>query len=101
MLAPFLQCYFQSEFYPVDLIRASHQCVMQLTNENRWKEVFACTKDVNIFRYFAQDAQFSQVLRPIFVQTPRIFLNGFFSDLAAIDLKKALCRENVSFLGTK
>lgn len=89
----FLQCYFQSEHFPVDLMNASKQCHSELD----WEVVIACVANSESFTDFANDVRVTQDLRPITELSLRVSLNGQFSHLAAIDLKKALCRINVSF----
>lgn len=87
----FLQCYFQSEHFPVDLMTASKQC----HSENDWEVVIACANNIESFADFANDVRVTQDHRPITELSLRVSLNDQFSHLAAIDLKKALCRVNV------
>ena len=89
----FLQCYFQSEHFPVDLLAASEQC----QSVTFWEVVKACAVHPDTFVSFATDVRVTQDLRPLPVteQSLGVILNAQYSRLAAVDLEKALCRINV------
>ena len=97
-MVPFLKCYFESEHYPVEIFDASEQCIAQLSSdETLWFDVIMCAASNETFNYFVNDNIYSKSIRPLFDKTPRIFINFAYSALGAVDLKKALCRENVSY----
>lgn len=89
----FLSCYFQSELFPVDLIGATKQCYEQINSMNNWDDLIECANDTIQYKTYMETTLGFQQYRPLTVKTPYIFLNDKFSPLAAIDLKKAICRE--------
>ena len=100
-LANFLKCYFENELYPVDMVGASQQCIIRLSGEATWNQVSACAENADRFNDYVQVVLLSQAYRPLIDQTPHVLLNvGYddYSNLAAIDLKKALCRVKVSIV---
>ena len=92
----FIRCHFQSELYPTDLIGASKQCFNQLISEEEWEKLLNCSQDADIFSQYASIVKDEQQIRPLFEQSPHVYLNEQYNELAPIDLKKALCRVQVS-----
>ncbi len=98
---PFLHCYFKSEHFPLDLLHASQYCFEIQDNDlTSWETIVACAQN----HYSQQDyygfvqSMFSM---PRFEgeenELVRVDFNFEYSALAAVDLKKAICRANVSY----
>ena len=94
-LVDFLKCYFQSEHYPMDLVKASEMCVLKLSDQNSLETITACAKSELTMINYGDAVLRAQKLRPLLVQTPHLFINQEYSNLAGIDLRKALCRVQV------
>ncbi len=96
----FLQCFFKSEHFPLDLLHASQYCFeIQDNDETSWETITACAQN-----YYSQQDYYdfvrSSFSLPRFKGEEnllvRVDLNFEYSVLAAVDLKKAICRANVS-----
>lgn len=94
-MVPFLSCYFQNELFSVDLLGATKQCIAQLGDQVNWTTIETCTEDEWKLDSYIWAVSKAQQMRPLFYQTPHVYLNDEYSALAAIDLKKALCRAKV------
>lgn len=64
---------------------------------NNWDDLIECANDTIQYKTYMETTLGFQQYRPLTVKTPYIFLNDKFSPLAAIDLKKAICREQVIY----
>lgn len=88
----FLECYFQSEFFPFDLLKATEQCAKTILNENAWHLLNTCASETDTISAYAEAVLRAQSFRPIIRETPYVLINKKYDNLAAVDLRKALCR---------
>lgn len=91
----FLKCYFQSELFPVDILTATHNCLVSLQGQSGWETVKGCSQDQDKMANYHDAVIYGQQLRPIIAETPHVYLNDESPALAVYDLKKALCRVTV------
>lgn len=93
----FLECYYQSELYPVDLFAASKECFLRFDPDEFWWDfIVELAHDEFFVDLFGEIAVIVQNWRPAIQQTPHIYFNAEYSALAAVDFRKSLCRVTVS-----
>jgi len=95
-ITEFLSCYYQSEYYPTDLSGASQQCIVKIMGQSSWDNALSCSKEQSFIDVYNEMGYRAQIIRPLTLKTPHIYLDEQYSSLASIDLKKAICRVDVS-----
>lgn len=95
----FLECYFQSELFPFDLLGATRQCAEAAFNEDGWQLLSGCAADPATMAAYAEAFLRAESFRPPIRQTPYVLLEETYASLAPVDLRKALCRHGQSLNG--